>query len=122
MRQVHTPRLSFLMRSSKQPVIRSPIVRAIHPAAPMSVVPWFAMGEYGASMAPRSNPAFNDAWVIGATGGASRVIPQGIDYSRTPCCTTGLSGMDVTPLVAALIGVPLVLFGMQWLLGSFVRR
>jgi hypothetical protein len=118
---VHVPRLQRLMRGDEEPYLRRPLIEKVAPRAPLPVVPWYDAGmgnldlEYGASMDPRSNPAFADAWVIGATGGANRVIPQGIDYSRTPCCVPNGMGEglpSVGPLFAGLIGVPLVLLGM----------
>lgn len=83
--------------------------------------------EYGASMSPRSNPAFNDTWVIGATGGVNRVVPQGIDYSRTPCCTPGPSAMAGTAgsnatLYMGLIAVPLSLLLITMLFGRGPAR
>jgi hypothetical protein len=123
--KVHTPRLSFLMRGSQQPYLRPPAVEQIYPAAPQTVTPWQqAMNggydhEYGASMQPRANPAFSDTWVTMATGGANKVIPQGIDYSRTPCCMPNSSGgmgdAGAGALVAALVGVPLMLLGILML-------
>ena len=119
---VHTPRLQRLMWGKQEPFLRRPLIEKVAPRAPLPVVPWYDAGmgrldlEYGASMDPRSNPAFVDSWVIGATGGANKVIPQGIDYSRTPCCVpNGLSGdtpAGVGALFAGLVGVPLVLLGM----------
>lgn len=116
-----TPRLSFLMRGASQPVNPPPVYKVIVPAARPRIrrgVAGYDL-EYGASMQPRANPAFNDLWVVGATGGANRVIPQGIDYSRDPCCTTGLAGAEVSPLVVGLIGIPLVLLAFNWLFGSY---
>lgn len=122
LRVVHTPRQARLMRGDEEPFLRRPLIEKVEPYAPLPVVPWYDPGmgkldlEYGASMDPRSNPAFVDSWVIGATGGANRVIPQGIDYSRTPCCVpNGLSGdgsLSVGPLFAGLVGIPLILLGM----------
>ena len=112
-RQVATPRLSFLMRSAQMPYLQRPVVYPIAPVSPQGLTPWYAgMGnviEPSASMQPRNNPVFNDAWVVGATGGANRVVPQGIDYSRTPCCTAH-SGMgmfdDVNPLWFGVVAIP----------------
>jgi hypothetical protein len=118
-KQVHTPRLSFLMRGANQPYIRRPVVRQINPA----MMPQIGMGgyvdwhEYGASMAPRANPVWNDLWIVGATGGANKVIPQGIDYSRTPCCMAG-SAESVAPLFIGLIAIPAALFALATLGGS----
>ena len=87
------------------------------PEDPLNYTPYFEYPkidmEYGASMQPRGNPVFADSWVIGATGGASKVIPQGIDYSRTPCCAAhaGMSGSGTGVLFAGVVGVPLLLLG-----------
>ena len=110
LKQVHTPRLSFLMRDSTKPFTR-PLVRTILP--PLSDYD----DEDGESLNPRANPAFTDAWFTAATGGANRVIPQGIDYSRTPCCA-GLSGADSFSLIIGAIGVPIALFAIIAILGT----
>jgi hypothetical protein len=118
MKTVFTPRLQRLMRGVREPVLLRPMTRSVLAPTLPAITPWYNLGSYdtelGASAQPRNNPAFNDAWVIGATGGASQVIPQGIDYSRTPCCTASgpMNGLaDTAPLLVGLVGVPLLILG-----------
>ncbi len=122
---VHIPRLQRTMRGNEEPYLRRPFIQKVQDLVPPTVTPWWyssnGMGaldlEYGASMQPRNNPAFNDTWLIGATGGANRVIPQGIDYSRTPCCVpNGVSGLGG---VEGVLGVGLGTF-IGFLLGGAV--
>jgi len=114
---VFTPRLQRLMRGTQEPYLRRPMIQRVDPVTmPVQIHPALAAydDELGASAQPRANPAFSDAWVVGATAGANRVIPQGVDYSRTPCCVpNGVSGMgeaSMAPLLVGVVGVPLALF------------
>lgn len=132
---VHISRLSRVMRGDEEGYLRRPLIQKVQPVEPPRITPWWqgnvgapasitpgwheGVGavdfEYGASMQPRNNPKFSDTWVIGATAGANRVIPQGIDYSRTPCCVPGGMGDASAPVAGALlfavVGVPLLVFG-----------
>jgi hypothetical protein len=124
---VHIPRLSRVMRGERENYLHPPLIQKTKPLAPPTITPWWYEGptrvnmqgmgnidfEYGGSMQPRDNPAFSDAWVIGATAGANRVVPQGIDYSRTPCCSAGMGDAGTTSLFVGLVGVPLLVFGIM---------
>lgn len=118
---VTTPMLQRLMRGVDEPYLRPPLVQMPTPASTQpGINPWFqGVGaydmEYGASMQPRSNPAFNDTWVAGATAGASEVVPQGIDYSRTNCCMPMNGFQDVSPLFIGVVGIPLAVLFFSWL-------
>jgi hypothetical protein len=88
------------MRSVNMPYLQKPHVTTIRPLTYPGITPWYqassyqpsgALGAYElpASAEPRANAAFNDTYVIGASGAANMVVPQGIDYSRRPCCSGG---------------------------------
>jgi hypothetical protein len=106
LKQVHIPRWSQLMRSASMPYLQKPHTTPISTLAYPGITPWnrasacqpsgvLGAFEVGASAEPRANPAFSDAYVIGASGAANMVVPQGIDYSRRPCCSGGgLSGVS----------------------------
>lgn len=112
MRVVHTPRLSPLMRSTSMPYLQKPLVAGIRPVEAHLFTPWYERSGMGAfelpeSAQPRANPAFSDTYVIGASGGANRVYPQGVDYSRLSGCGVGCAAMgffEAVPNWAWLLG------------------
>ena len=95
----HKPVMPFILRPANQP--------GYDHRVPEPITPW-SMGSI-AAMQPRNNPAFNDTWLIGATGGAARVYPQGPQaYPVGGCSGCG----DDTAIAAAggasLLGIALV--------------
>jgi hypothetical protein len=100
------------------------MIYKIRPAQMPAIKP-MSMGccqqEYGASNQPRNNPAFDDTWIIGATGAAQRVIPQGIDYSRTPCCLGSNGAGSTSTLFIGVVGVPLAILLLTVLFSGYSK-
>lgn len=105
---------TILQRSASMPWVPKSLTTMIQPA----LGDWY---EYPGSVNPRANPAFADAWVTGATGGARQVVPQGVDAFRgcSGCHGVGDNGaVGLGGLLLAVVGVPALILGITYLMES----